>query len=116
MNASAIGGSGALLFHSIDSTVSATIADNSYLGAVNLSLTARNLTSHLFSNEGNPDEASWDLNSGSGGLLNLPAGKMQIDIAQDTTATIGHNADIPLLAPSAASPTSKVETANEFEV
>jgi len=116
VNASLVGGSGAILTHAIDSTVSATIADNAYVRSRDLALTAKNITSHLFSNEGNPDAASWDLNSGSGGLLNLPAGKMQIDVWQTTTATIGNNVDIHLLSPSSGVNTLKVEAFNDITI
>lgn len=116
VNASLVGGSGALLQHSVDSTVSATISDNARIRATSLALTATNTATHTFSNETSPDNANWNLQSGSGGLLNLPAGKMEIDVTHNTTAAIGNNEDIHILAPASGNSTFKIEAVNNITV
>lgn len=116
VNASLAGGSGAFLSHSVNSTVSATIGDSAIIRAANFALTATNTTTHTFSDETNPDNAAWNLQSGSGGLLNLPAGKMEIDVTHNTTATIGNNEDIHILAPASGNSTFKIEAVNNITV
>jgi hypothetical protein len=104
--ASVVGASGSSLDHSVNSTVDAHLGDYAKLRSRNLALAASNDIVNYFNGENagntatfNPDNGGWNVDSGSGGLLNLPAGGIEVDLLQNTTATIGKQADIHLLAP-----------------
>ncbi len=60
-----------------------------------------------------PDNAAWNIDSGSGGLIALPAGASQTTITQTTTASIGKSANVHLLAPASGASTLFVEAYNE---
>src|SRR5690606_26646101 len=113
--ASLVGASGARLDHSVDGTVDARLGNHAAIRSADLSITARNLSHNFFINEAgfglypgstpksgfNSDNAGWNVDSGSGGLVDAPAGAINVTVVQNTNATIGSNADIHLLARSA---------------
>lgn len=116
VNASIAGGSGAFLKHAVDSTVNASIADSAIVRATSFALTGNNNISHTFSNPSDPDGSSWNLKSGSGGVLNLPAARIQIDVVANTNVSLGNNQDIHILAPAVGNSTFRIEANNVITV
>ncbi len=105
-NAALVGASGATLNNNVYSTVDAGLGPDVHLSATNFTLDARNLTANPFVGEStpysaafNPDNAGWDVNSGSGGLVNLPAASSTTAITLATNATVGDGASVHLIAP-----------------
>ena len=126
--ASLAGKSGATLVHTVAATVDAHLGDYATLRAADLSISAKNLTQNFFlggepafglypgatAKSGfNSDAAGWNVNSGSGGLIDLPAGSVAVNVAHTTSATIGQAADVHLLAKSAGTSRLAVEAYNE---
>ncbi|WP_170314740.1 leukotoxin LktA family filamentous adhesin [Aquibium carbonis] len=125
--ASLAGASGARLNHTVISTVDAHLGDNAVVRAANLAITARNQTHSFFVGEAafglypgstpssnfNSDNGGWNVNSGSGGLVDAPAGSIAVQIAHTTGATIGANADIHLLAQGTGMSLLSMEAYNE---
>ena len=124
--AAVVGASGATLNHAVDSTVDAHLGNDAVVRANDLSITAQNFTHNFFLGEaafsltpGSPanaydgDDADWNVDSGSGGLVNLPAGSANVTISQTTNASIGNNADVHLLAPVTGVSTLTLEAYNE---
>jgi hypothetical protein len=117
--ASVVGASGSTLTHSVNSTVDAHLGDYAKLRSRDLAISASNDIVNYFAGENagnsagfNPDNAGWNVDSGSGGLLNLPAGGISVSLLQNTTATIGDNADVHLLAPGTGVSSLTVEAHN----
>jgi hypothetical protein len=110
--ASLAGASGARLKHIVSSTVDAHLGDDAIVWAANLAITARNQTHNFFIGEAgfglypgstpssnfNSDGGGWNVDSGSGGFVDAPAGAIDIVISHQTLASIGDNADVHLLA------------------
>ncbi|RFC65994.1 leukotoxin LktA family filamentous adhesin [Fulvimarina endophytica] len=128
VNAGVVGASGARAQHSVSSTVIAAIAANAEVAAADLAVSAMNRTHRLFAGEAanqinfqtgrssfNGDTAGWNLDSGSGGILNLPAGESRTTISHTTHATLGDNARVTLDKPSGRS-LAAVTAANEIVV
>ncbi len=125
--ASLAGASGARLNHTVISTVDAHLGNDAIVRAANLAITARNQTHNFFVGEAafglypgstpssnfNSDNGGWNVNSGSGGLVDAPAGSIAVQIAHTTDATIGANADIHLLAQSSGMSLLSMEAYNE---
>ncbi len=104
-NAALVGASGATLDNTVFSAVDAGLGPDVHLVATNFTLDARNLTANPFVGETaqggagyNPDSGGWDVNSGSGGLINLPAASSTTDITLATNAAIGDGASVHLIA------------------
>src|SRR6185312_9271227 len=104
--ASLVGASGATTEHTVNATVDAHLGNYAEVSANNLALAANNYIYNYYLGETagtastfDPDNGGWNVDSGSGGLVNLPAGSAEVDLTQNTTATIGSNADIHLVAP-----------------
>ncbi len=105
INAGIVGASGAVLLTDVDSTVTAKLDDNARVSAANFDLIANNVTRKPWEGSGSGDAADWNLNSGSGGILNLPAGSSRSTVSHATTAAFGANAKVALdggIAPSKA--------------
>ena len=115
--ASLVGASGADLDHQVLSTVKAELGDYASVRATNLTIEAKNNVFNRFRNSSGAvvgyQNAEWNVNSGSGGLLNLPAGKANVNIIQNTEANIGNNADIRLLALGAGVSELRIEAFND---
>jgi hypothetical protein len=126
--ASLAGKSGATLVHTVTADVDAHLGDYARLRAADLSINAKNITQNFFlGNEPafglypgatpksgfNSDSAGWNVNSGSGGLIDLPAGSVAVNIAHTTSAAIGEAADVHLLAKSSGTSRLDVEAYNE---
>ena len=125
--AAVVGASGSTLDQSVTSDVQAGLGDTVTLVAQNLRIDARNISHNFFLGEPgyglaqgataqsnyDPDNAAWNIDSGSGGLVALPAGKSGTTITQTTTASIGKSANVHLLAPASGASTLFVEAYNE---
>ncbi len=126
--ASLAGKSGATLVHAVTANVDAHLGDYATLRAADLSISARNITQNFFlggetafglypgatpKSGFNSDSAGWNVNSGSGGLIDLPAGSVAVNIAHTTNAAIGKLADVHLLAKSSGTSRLDVEAYNE---
>ena len=107
-NAAVVGASGAELNNTVDSVVSAALGPSIQVLATDFTLDAKNYATRLFRNEGsydpayNPDLGGWDVNSGSGGLINAPAASSSTDVTLATTATVGDGSSVHLLPPLSA--------------
>ena len=115
--ASLVGASGADLDHQVRTTVIAELGDHASVRASNLTIEAANNVLNRFRNSSGAvvgyESAEWNVNSGSGGLLNLPAGKANVNIVQNTEANIGDDADIRLLALAAGVSDLHIEAFND---
>ena len=74
------------------------------------------MVKHEFSDPSDPGASLYNLRSGSGGVINGPAGRVDIDVTQTTTATIGSNQDIHVLAKGSGLSTFLIEAENRTTV
>jgi len=123
--ASLIGASGASLDHQVTATVNSGLGDYARVWAANLTIDAASYVHNFFLGESaygldgfapaafDAGGAAWNVDSGSGGLLNLPAGKANVNITQDTLANVGTAADIWLLKPTSGISALEIEAYNE---
>ena len=103
--ASLAGGSGAELYHTVNSAVDANLGDGVNLYAANLTMRALNNTTNNFS--------GWNVSSSSGGLASLPAGGATVNIAHSkTNASIGAGSLVHLLPTNGVSLSLLTMTAN----
>lgn len=96
--ASLAGASGASNNHTVSSHVNVDVGDGASVTAGQIALDATNATHKYWWGQdsdintiGVADGAAWNVNSGSGGLLNLPAGKTVTTIDQRTNVSTGDN-------------------------
>ena len=106
VNASLVGASGASAVHSVNATVAATVANNARINANDFSLRADNKVRKDWLGAGTGDAADWNVRSGSGGLIDAPAGSSVSNITQVTNASLGDSAQVNIQA------TSGTETFN----
>ena len=118
--ASLAGASGATLSHAVNANVDAHLGDDAYVRAANLAISANNLLRNYFIGETagnhatfNSDNAGWNVDSGSGGIINLPAGASFVSFVQNSSATIGKRADVHLLLPSSGYSTLTLAAHND---
>ncbi|MBE7187189.1 hypothetical protein, partial [Jatrophihabitans endophyticus] len=112
--AAGIGVSGSTLVNTVNSTVDAHLGAGMGLDAIDFTLDARNLVSNLYLASTVND--GWNIEAGSGGIINAPAGSSTTNVSQTTTATIGNNASVHLLAPSTGVSSLFVEAFNSTTV
>ncbi|OIQ76677.1 periplasmic solute binding protein family protein [mine drainage metagenome] len=119
-----MGASGATLNHSVNATVNAYLGNYAYVRAANLMIAAANHAYNFYIGEGaytltgapsgfDGDNGGWNVNSGSGGFANFPAGSSTVTVTQNTNAGIGSNADVNLLLPTAGLSDLVIEAYNE---
>ncbi|HXF65357.1 MAG TPA: hypothetical protein VNK67_01485 [Burkholderiales bacterium] len=121
LNASLVGASGAAAEHGVDSTVYAGVGAGGRVAANNVFITAENKSHKFWLGAGsiaqdaatNPDDAPANVNSGSGGLFDLPAGSSKTHITQLTTAAVGENAKVHVLMPGFGSGLFNLDAYNE---
>jgi hypothetical protein len=111
VNASIAGSSGALARHVVDSTVLAEAADDARVLANSVRISAGNRIEKDWLG-GSGDSAAWNIRAGSGGVIGAPAGKSETLITQDTTARVGDNAKIHVLAPVSGDGVFKMDASN----
>ncbi len=99
LNASLAGASGAFASHTIDSTVLAEAGDEARILANSVSIGAENRVEKDWLRGASGDEAAWNIRAGSGGVIGAPAGRSESSIEQVTTARVGDDAKIHVLAP-----------------
>ncbi|WP_158589118.1 leukotoxin LktA family filamentous adhesin [Alginatibacterium sediminis] len=122
VSASAVGASGANSQHSVDSLVSSTIGDNTSLTTQHFDLDAINrvykfwLGSNTRSEDANAngDTTTWNIKSGSGGVLNAPSGSSDTSVLLSTVASIGNDANIHLLMPAIDEATFFMDALNDL--
>ena len=120
--ASLAGLSGSSLTHTVTSTVAAELGADTKLDAENLTIDAENTTINPFAySPSDLNDPLPDLNSGSGGLFNASAGTISVTINPTTTASIGQDSYVHLLAPASGVSTLLVQahnttTADEYAV
>ncbi len=138
--AAVAGASGSTITHGVQSTVTAQLGNSSQLGdtlppgkiaqvdAYGTDILAVNQAHGYFVGEApysfrggpgpdpsfNPDNAPYNVTSGSGGLLSGPAGAVTVTVGQTTTAAIGDNTNIHILPAAGGGPALlTVEAYNE---
>ncbi|MDR3673689.1 MAG: hypothetical protein P4L36_22790 [Holophaga sp.] len=100
-NAALAGASGAVASNSVDSTVTAAVENGGQIQANSVTISALNqATKDWLPDPSGSSSAGWNISSGSGGAISGPAGISVTHIAQDTSASIGDNANVHVLAPS----------------
>jgi hypothetical protein len=99
LNASLAGASGAFASHTIDSTVLAEAGDDARILANSVSIGAENRVEKDWLRGASGDAAAWNIRAGSGGVIGAPAGKSESSLEQVTTARVGDDAKIHVLAP-----------------
>lgn len=121
LNASLVGASGAAAVHNVTSTVAAGIGSGGRVSANNVLVAAENKSHKFWLGAGsaaqdaavNPDDAPANVNSGSGGLFDLPAGSSKTHITQLTTASVGENAKVHVLMPALGNGLFSLDAYNE---
>ena len=94
-NASIVGASGANALNTVDHSVHAGV--DGQVRARQVDIDAVNTSRKAWIGSSNGDAAGWNISSGSGGLLYLPAATSQTTVAQSATAAIGAGANVHLL-------------------
>ena len=118
--ASVAGASGAANAHFVDSGVDAGIGRGVELTASNIALRADNITRKRWWGRGDDqntigaaDGADWNVDSGSGGLLNLPAGRTGTLLLQRTAVATGADSLLHVILPGNGSDGSlEIEASN----
>ena len=110
--ASLAGASGAILTHTVNSTVTARLGDSTRLDSTNLTIGAENSADHAFALDSGGNQIA-DLNSASGGLLDGSAGVITVNVSPVTDAAIGQDAQVHLIAPATGVSTLSVHAHNE---
>jgi hypothetical protein len=128
VNAGLVGASSANISHTVDATVDASLAANTDVAARAFDLIAHNTTHKFFEGEGawnvrgggqppagfNPDNAAWDVNSGSGGLVSVPAGSVAVTVSHTTRATMGTDAKVAMDRIAGQTSVANLEAYNEI--
>jgi filamentous hemagglutinin family protein len=116
INASLAGASGASSDHTVLSSVTAELADDARVMANHVSITADNIVTKawLGATGVTADDAGWNVLSGSGGLIDVPAGNTETHITQDTTARVGRGAQVHVLAPVSGDGTFVMDARNQI--
>ena len=113
LQASIVGASGAVAAHTANSIVLAAVEKDALVLAKHVDIDANNLIDKPWLGS-DGDSAHWNIISGSGGLLNGPAGHSETHIVQDTTASIGDSAYIHVMAPTSGEGTFTMDAYNEI--
>ncbi|MBC9981562.1 hypothetical protein HA482_25475, partial [Bradyrhizobium sp. INPA_01384B] len=118
--AAVVGASGARLSHSVGSTVAAGFGDNVDASAGNLTIGATNTVRRFFVCEtgcgiapGAVDLMGWDVQSGSGGFVDAPAATGTTTVQVVTSANLGQNTNVHLIAPVSGTGLASVSAAND---
>ncbi|WP_183023997.1 leukotoxin LktA family filamentous adhesin [Variovorax sp. UMC13] len=114
VNASVVGASGAKAVNTVNSTVTAAIGDNGVVSANEIKLSASNSSRKDWIGSSNGDTAGFNVDSGSGGVIDLPAASSQTDISHITTAAIGAGAKVHALLPSAGTARLDMDAFNDI--
>lgn len=119
-NASLVGASGATAEHTVNSTVHAGIGETGRVTANNVIVKAENRSHKFWLGADSAaadalmkaDNAAWNINSGSGGLVGMPAGSSDSHITQVTTAAVGADARVHVLMPTEGDGTFDMDATN----
>lgn len=114
MNAAIAGASGAWAEHTVVGTVLAEVGNDSQVQAKHVDIDAANeVKKDWLGGAANGDAAQWNIRSGSGGVIDAPAGKSESHVALDTTARIGDRADVRVIATAPGDGTFALDAYNE---
>ncbi|MCC7484889.1 MAG: leukotoxin LktA family filamentous adhesin [Burkholderiales bacterium] len=113
VSASLAGASGAYATHGVTSTVSADVGAGGRITANHVIVRAENLTRKDWLGASG-DAADWNIRSGSGGVIDAPAGKSESHVTHDTAAGIGADARVHVLLPAAGAGTFNLDAYNEI--
>ncbi len=97
VNASVVGASGANAVNGVNSTVNAGIGDGGVVRARAVDIDANNTSLKQWLGSPNGDLATWNIDSGSGGVIDAPAASSITHVTQRTTAGVGNSADVHVL-------------------
>ncbi len=92
VNAAIVGASGSFANNSSNATVYAAVGANGYIAADSINLTATNYVNKTAVDE--DDNVSWNLTSGSGGVIDAPAAESETIIVSSTTVNVGDGAGL----------------------
>lgn len=99
VQASLAGASGAWAEHAVSSKVNAELGDTVRVTAGKVDIDASNtIRKDWLNGATSGDAAGWNIRSGSGGAINAPAGKTASHVEAETTAAVGDNAVVHVLA------------------
>ncbi|HMX15616.1 MAG TPA: hypothetical protein PKD29_02125 [Rhodocyclaceae bacterium] len=108
VNASVVGASGAYGVNAVTSAVSAEIGDGAYVLGNSVVVQANNRVDKPWLGGG-----AYNIRSGSGGVVDAAAGKSESRMALDTTARVGDDARVHVLAPASGSGVFTMDALND---
>jgi filamentous hemagglutinin family protein len=114
VNASLAGGSGAYATHNVNSTVLAEVGDGGRVTAKHVTVKAENISRKDWLGAANGDAARWNVRSGSGGVIDAPAGKSGSRVIHNTTASLGNSADVHITMPAVGDGSFNLDAYNEI--
>ncbi|RZI65243.1 MAG: leukotoxin LktA family filamentous adhesin, partial [Variovorax sp.] len=114
VNASVVGASGAKAINTVGSTVTAAIGDGGRVSANEIVVGAHNTSRKDWIGSANGDTAGFNIDSGSGGVIDLPAASSSTAITHVTTASVGDAAVVHALLPSAGRAKFEMDAFNEI--
>ena len=114
VNASVVGASGARAVNAVDSTVRAEIGAGGRVSANDIVVLAGNSSTKHWIGASDADAAAFNVDSGSGGVIDLPAASSKTAISQATTAAVGQGARVHALMPSAGRASFSMDAYNDI--
>jgi filamentous hemagglutinin family protein len=116
INAALVGVSGASAEHQVTANVDAGIAAGARIGARSYDIDAVNRVRKDWLGANNPDTAEWNIKSGSGGVIDAPAGKSISQVRLNTGVTIGAGAQLVVDEPlaGAADGVMRIDALNDI--
>jgi len=109
-----VGASGAKAINTVGSTVTAAIGDGGRVSANEIVVGAHNTSRKDWIGSANGDTAGFNIDSGSGGVIDLPAASSSTAITHVTTASVGDAAVVHALLPSAGRAKFEMDAFNEI--
>jgi filamentous hemagglutinin family protein len=114
VNAAVAGASGAWAEHTAEGTVLAEIGNDSHVQAKHVDIDASNkVKKDWLGGATGGDAAQWNIRSGSGGVIDAPAGKSESHVTLTTTARVGDRSDIHVIATAPGDGTFTMDAYNE---
>jgi filamentous hemagglutinin family protein len=115
INASVAGASGAHAINDVTAVVTAGLDAGARVAASEIALDAISHTDKPWlDGQGNGDVAPWNVKSGSGGVIDAPAGSSTTVIRHATEAVVGPNAQIAVLKPHAGTALFRADAFNDI--
>ncbi|RZL64885.1 MAG: leukotoxin LktA family filamentous adhesin [Variovorax sp.] len=114
VNASVVGASGARAVNAVDSTVRAEVGAGGRVSANDIVVFAGNSSTKRWIGSAAADSAAFNVDSGSGGVIDLPAASSKTAISQTTMAAVGEGARVHALMPSAGRASFSMDAYNDI--